>query len=129
MIVMAELTGPVGAGSMGETGYEEVRKYEKYDRAIEMTTEMARVNLFVAGTVQGVFYRASTLERAQSLNLTGWIKNLPDGSVELLAEGPRYALEDLVEWCRQGPPAAEVEDVVARWQDYKDEFRTFMIVR
>ncbi len=94
-----------------------------------MTADMGRVNLFVSGSVQGVFFRASALEQAQSLNLTGWVKNLPDGSVEILAEGSRYSLEELVEWCRQGPPAADVEDVVARWQDYKDEFRTFMIVR
>ena len=94
-----------------------------------MTDEMGRLNLFVTGTVQGVFFRASTLEQAQSLNLTGWVKNLPDGAVEVLAEGPRYALEQLADWCRQGPPMAEVDDVVLRWSDYKDEFRTFMIVR
>jgi acylphosphatase len=94
-----------------------------------MSEELARVNLFVTGYVQGVFFRASTLEQAQSLNLTGWVKNLPDGAVEVVAEGSRYALEELVSWCRQGPPAAEVEDVVVRWGDYRDEFRTFMVVR
>lgn len=94
-----------------------------------MSENLARVNLLVTGKVQGVFYRASTLEKAQSLNLTGWVKNLADGSVEIVAEGPRYALEQLIEWCRQGPPAAEIENVTARWGAYTEEFRTFMIVR
>ncbi len=91
--------------------------------------EKARVNLLIYGQVQGVFFRASTLEQAQSLSLTGWVKNLPDGGVEVLAEGARYALEQLVAWCRHGPPAAEVGDVIVRWQPHRDEFRTFMIVR
>ena len=94
-----------------------------------MKQEQARVNLIITGLVQGVFFRASTLERAQSLNLNGWVKNLSDGSVEVVAEGPRYGLEDFVTWCRQGPPAAEVKDVIVRWATHLDEFRTFMIVR
>jgi acylphosphatase len=94
-----------------------------------MADDLARANILVFGMVQGVFFRASTLEQAQSLNLNGWVKNLPDGSVEVLAEGPRYALEQLADWCRRGPPAAEVEDVSVRWATYQNEFRTFMIVR
>ncbi len=94
-----------------------------------MAAELARANIIVCGRVQGVFFRASTLEQAQSLNLAGWVKNLPDGSVEILAEGTRYALDDLVRWCRQGPPEAEVDDVIVRWSRHEDEFRTFMIVR
>jgi acylphosphatase len=87
------------------------------------------VTILVSGRVQGVFYRASALEQAQSLNLTGWVKNLADGSVEVVAEGPRHALEGLVEWCRRGPPAAEVEDVSLRWGPHRAEFRTFLIAR
>lgn len=94
-----------------------------------MSEDLARLNLVITGDVQGVFYRASTLEKAQSLSLTGWVKNLPDGCVELTAEGPRYALDQLMQWCRRGPPAAQVEDVSARWSDNRDEFKTFMIVR
>jgi acylphosphatase len=97
-----------------------------------MATEQeaaTRVSLIIIGRVQGVFYRASALEQAQSLSLTGWVQNLPDGSVELVAEGPRFKLEQLVEWCRRGPPDAEVEDVFVRWGPFRDEFRTFMITR
>ncbi len=93
-----------------------------------MAENLSRVNLIVTGRVQGVFFRASTLEKAQSLNLRGWVMNLPDRSVEILAEGSRYALEDLVEWCKLGPPEAMVQDVIVRWGKYQDEFRTFMIV-
>lgn len=94
-----------------------------------MTRENARADILVTGLVQGVFYRASTLERAQSLDLLGWVTNLPDGAVEIVAEGPRYALEQLVEWCRHGPPSAKVEDVSVRYSAALDEFRTFSIKR
>ncbi len=93
-----------------------------------MTEEdLARVNLIIIGRVQGVFFRASALEQAQGLNITGWIKNLPDASVEILAEGPRYALEQLIDWSKHGPPEAIVEDVIVRWGKHLDEFRTFRI--
>lgn len=94
-----------------------------------MANDEARATLLITGKVQGVFYRASTLERAQSLNLTGWVANLPDGAVEVVAEGPRYALEQLIEWCQSGPPSAEVDDVRVRWGTALAEFRTFSIKR
>lgn len=91
--------------------------------------DLARVNIIIVGSVQGVFFRSSTLEKAQSLNLTGWVQNLGDGSVEVVAEGPRYALEELAAWCQHGPPAAKVEDVIVRWAEHQSEFRTFKVVR
>ncbi|MEO0593314.1 MAG: acylphosphatase [Myxococcota bacterium] len=94
-----------------------------------MAEQLERVSIFITGRVQGVFFRASALERAQSLNLLGWVRNLPDGAVEVVAEGPRYALEQFVEWCNQGPPAAEVDDVRARFSSALNEFRTFSIQR
>jgi acylphosphatase len=94
-----------------------------------MAEDLASVTILVTGQVQGVFYRASTLEQAQRLGLTGWVKNLADGGVEIVAEGPRWALEQLVEWAKVGPPAAEVEHVSARYGAHRSEYRTFMIVR
>ncbi len=94
-----------------------------------MADDLASVNMIISGRVQGVFFRASTLEQAQGFNLTGWVKNLADGSVEVQAEGSRQGLEDLREWCQHGPPAAEIENVAARFGPYRDEFRTFSIVR
>ena len=94
-----------------------------------MDKNLARVNLVVTGVVQGVFYRASTLEQAQGLNLSGWVRNLPDGAVEVLAEGDRPSLEALVDWCRLGPSAARVGDVSVKWGEFKDEYRTFVVRR
>jgi acylphosphatase len=96
---------------------------------MHMSEEMARANILVQGLVQGVFYRASAMERAQGLNIAGTVKNLADGSVELTVEGSRYAVEDFIAWCRNGPPAARVDDVTVRWAPARNEFRTFMVLR
>ena len=70
-----------------------------------------RVHAIVSGRVQGVSYRASTADEAQGLGLTGWVRNLPDGNVELEAEGPADAVASLLAWCKNGPPAARVTNV------------------
>ena len=66
---------------------------------------------FVSGRVQGVFYRASTRQRATELGLSGYARNLPDGRVEVLAVGEPRAVQALLDWLWQGPPAAEVKQV------------------
>ena len=66
---------------------------------------------FVAGRVQGVFFRASARQRAVELGVTGYARNLPDGRVEVLACGPREAVDALCRWLWQGPPAASVTSV------------------
>lgn len=75
----------------------------------------ARIELRVTGYVQGVFFRASTLRRAAALELVGWVRNLPDGGVEVVAEGPRSACEALLDYCGHGPSGARVDDVEVRW--------------
>jgi acylphosphatase len=65
----------------------------------------------VSGRVQGVFFRASTRQQALQLRLTGYAKNLPDGRVEVIAVGEPIALQKLLQWLWQGPPAASVTDV------------------
>ena len=72
---------------------------------------MQRYRIVVRGLVQGVFYRASTRERAAALGLAGWVVNRADGSVLIEAQGPAEALDALVAWCRQGPTDARVDDV------------------
>jgi acylphosphatase len=72
---------------------------------------MVCIRYRVTGRVQGVFFRASTRREAQNLGLTGYAKNLPDGSVEVLACGPESAVEQLGEWLWVGPPAARVSQV------------------
>ena len=66
-------------------------------------SELVRARLLVSGRVQGVFYRATTRDKAIGLGLTGWVCNLPDGRVEAVAEGSRQEVESLIEWARQGP--------------------------
>lgn len=65
----------------------------------------------VIGRVQGVFFRASTLEMARKLDVNGFVRNEPDGSVFIEAEGKPEALEQLEQWCRKGPPGARVDEV------------------
>lgn len=75
----------------------------------------------VTGKVQGVFFRANTQEQAERLGITGWAKNLSDGSVEVLAYGEAEKLQDLFNWLKQGPPRARVDDITYEeilWQDY-----------
>jgi acylphosphatase len=69
------------------------------------------VDLVVTGRVQGVSYRAATEAEAQRLGVSGWVRNEPDGSVVVHAEGAADAVEALVAWCRSGPPPARVDDV------------------
>lgn len=68
----------------------------------------------VAGRVQGVWYRASAREEAVRLGIVGWARNLPGGDVEVCAEGSPRAVGQMIDWCRQGPPAAMVESVEVR---------------
>lgn len=70
-----------------------------------------RRRLVIAGDVQGVGYRAACARRGQELGLAGHVRNLPDGRVEVVAEGDRAAVEALSEWCRFGPPMASVTSV------------------
>ncbi|MGM0558125.1 MAG: acylphosphatase [Myxococcota bacterium] len=94
-----------------------------------MADEQERIDARISGEVQGVFYRATTRETAQSLGVKGWVKNLSDGTVRLVAEGPKSRLEELVEWAHEGSPAARVEDVDVDWSDATGEFSDFHIER
>ena len=69
---------------------------------------MRRVRLTASGQVQGVFFRASTRDEARRVGVTGWVRNLPDGTVQAEAQGPAEAVEALVAFCRQGPGHATV---------------------
>jgi acylphosphatase len=90
---------------------------------------MTRVHLKIHGRVQGVYYRASTVQEAQKLGLTGWVMNCPDGSVEAVAEGARQKLDELIAWCRQGPTGARVANVDVRWETAEKNFYSFSIRR
>lgn len=80
-----------------------------------------RVHLFVSGRVQGVYFRAHTHKKARALALAGWVRNLPDGRVEIVAEGVEENIASFLDWVRLGPPASRVEDVELEWSEPQDE--------
>jgi acylphosphatase len=70
-----------------------------------------RAHVYVSGTVQGVYFRATTRDEARERGVEGWVRNLDDGRVEAVFEGPEEAVEEMVEFCHAGSEAARVEDV------------------
>jgi acylphosphatase len=83
--------------------------------------EVVRAHVYISGRVQGVFFRATTREQADRQAVAGWVRNLPDGRVEAVFEGPRGAVEECLAWCRQGPPGARVAGVEVEWEPPRGE--------
>ncbi len=88
---------------------------------------MKALRLIISGRVQSVWFRASTREEAQRLGIIGWVRNMPDGSVEIHIQGTEEAVEQMLEWCRQGPPGARVDFVDITDALVEKEFRSFSI--
>ena len=86
-----------------------------------------RVHLEIRGRVQGVFFRAETVDQAVGLGLVGWVRNRRDGSVEVVAEGERALLEQLIAWCWKGPALARVSQVEVEWMEPTGEFHEFRV--
>ncbi len=84
-----------------------------------------RVHVYVSGTVQRVDYRNFVKAEADRMGVTGWVKNLPDGRVEMVAEGPRGGIDALVAQMSTGPKKAVVKDVQVTDEKYVGEFKTF----
>lgn len=88
---------------------------------------MKRVRIIISGQVQGVFFRQHTKDIARKLGLKGYVKNLADGGVEVVAEGQEEKLRELVGFCKRGPNAAKVEGIKVSYENAKNEFRGFEI--
>lgn len=86
-----------------------------------------RAHLIIEGRVQGVFFRDSTRREAIELGLCGWVENRFDGSVEVVAEGPKEKVETLIAWCHHGPSIARVTKVHEIREDYTGEFDSFRV--
>ena len=86
---------------------------------------MVRAHIIVEGRVQGVSFRAGTVEAAMAHGVSGWVRNNPDGAVEAVLEGEEAKVKRLIEWCRKGPPMARVERLNLSWEPFKDEFDDF----
>lgn len=92
-------------------------------------TQKNLIRVHITGRVQGVFFRAKTKQEADRIGINGWVRNLPDGSVEALFEGDSEQLAQMVEWCRKGPSLARVDDVQVRPENGMRSFNSFDIVR
>ncbi len=89
--------------------------------------DSALLRAFVYGRVQGTFFRAYVSRRATELGLTGYVRNLPDGTVEVEAEGQKNRLEQLVAHLNMGSPASKVEKVITTWSEYTGKYPGFRI--
>ncbi len=78
--------------------------------------DRVRAHVFVSGRVQGVYYRATTRDTARERGVDGWVRNLEDGRVEAVFEGPERAVTGMLEWCHEGSPAADVSGVEVEWE-------------
>ena len=89
--------------------------------------DVASLQAIVYGRVQGVFFRAFAERRANELRLSGFVRNMPDGSVEIQAEGEREKLEKLINYLREGPPNARTDDIAIRWAAYTGKLPGFKV--
>lgn len=90
-------------------------------------TEHDRAHVIISGRVQGVFFRAETQRTAERLGVKGWVRNLPDGTVEAVFEGAADDVRKAVEWCHSGPRMAKVKDARVTWEKNRGEFSRFSI--
>jgi len=92
-----------------------------------MSGQIKRVHLRIEGLVQGVFFRANTREEAQRLGLNGWVRNMPDGSVEAVIEGEASRVDQMIQWCHEGPPMSKVSRVDVSMEEPQGESGGFSI--
>ena len=86
-----------------------------------------RVHIFVTGRVQGVFFRQATKVIAIKNNVTGWVRNLDDGRVEILIEGENKSVDSVIEWCNYGPANSRVDSIEVTNEDYSGNFESFEV--
>lgn len=88
-----------------------------------------RATVRIRGIVQGVNFRYFTRRVALEHQITGWVRNLPDGDVEAVLEGKESDVRKMIEWCQEGPSAARVDEILIDWEDYRGEFSDFEVRR
>ena len=87
------------------------------------------VLVLISGNVQGVWFRASTKQKAEQLGLKGWVRNTEDGGVEAVFQGDEKQVSEMINWCHHGPPLAKVEKVNVTKKQYVEIFEDFSIKR
>jgi len=90
-----------------------------------MLLKFVRAHVIISGDVQNIGFRFNTRIKARNLGLTGWVRNLPNGNVETVFEGPEDKVKEIIEWCKKGPSFARVDDVKIELSEYKGEFENF----
>jgi acylphosphatase len=94
-----------------------------------MVTNMnVRAHVIFSGRVQGVFFRANTERKAVELGVYGWVKNLPDRTVEAVFEGDKTRVQNLIDWCSKHQPMATVTSMQVDWEEFKGEFNKFSVL-
>lgn len=89
---------------------------------------MKSARVLISGFVQGVGFRHFIRSKAVELDLTGWVKNLPDGKVEALFQGAKERIEKMISLCKKGPFLAEVEEVIFNWEETAETYDSFSII-
>ena len=87
----------------------------------------SNVHVIISGRVQGVWFRASTKQKAEQLGLDGWVRNTSEGNVEAVFEGDENLVQEMLDWCHHGPPLANVENVDVKNQEPTNGFDGFFI--
>ena len=90
-------------------------------------SNLKRAHVRVSGQVQGVFFRDATRQKAEELGLAGWVRNVPEGQVEALFEGPSEKVEEMVRWCEEGPQRASVENVDTDFENAEGDLEGFEV--
>jgi len=92
-----------------------------------MTEENVRARVIIIGRVQGVFFRAETKRAADRIGVSGWVRNLSDGTVEAVFEGAQPLVDQAIAWCRIGSPMSQVSDVAVDWQEFRGSSDRFEV--
>ena len=88
---------------------------------------LMQIHIFITGRVQGVFFRQSTRVMAITNNVNGWVRNLDDGRVEIVAQGQEQDIDNLTNWCRTGPANSRVDEFEQKEESITEEFENFEV--
>ncbi len=87
-----------------------------------------KIHLLISGSVQGVFYRVNSKNKADEFGLTGWVRNISNGRVEIVAEGEEKNLKNMINWCNNGSNNAIISEIKVKWEKYSGKFDKFEIL-
>jgi acylphosphatase len=114
-------------GYSNEKGRKASSKRRNHEIVRRALMEKISAQVVVHGYVQGVYFRAYTRDQARMLGLTGWVMNRRGGTVEAFFEGEKTKVEQMVAWCRKGPPSAQVDQVEVRYGEFRGEGEGFEV--